>query len=89
LEYRALLSEGWRPQEARSVLPNALSSKILVTMNLRSWRHFFLMRTTKEAHPQIRQVVIPLLQEFQCLVPVLFEDIVPESRQVDNISRGR
>ena len=87
--YRALLAKGWRPQEARSVFPNALSSKIIVTMNLRTWRHFFLMRTSKEAHPQMRQVTIPLLAEFQRLVPVLYEDIIPESRQVDNIAKGR
>jgi thymidylate synthase (FAD) len=88
-EYRNLLDLKWRPQEARSVFPNALSSKIMVTMNLRTWRHFFLMRTSKEAHPQMRQVTIPLLAEFQRLVPVLYEDIVPKGRQVDNIARGR
>jgi thymidylate synthase (FAD) len=88
-EYRNLLDLKWRPQEARSVFPNALSSKIIVTMNLRTWRHLFLMRTSKEAHPQMRQVTIPLLAEFQRLVPVLYEDIVPESRQVDNIAKGR
>jgi thymidylate synthase (FAD) len=87
--YVALIAQGWRPQEARSVFPNALSSKILVTCNLRSWRQIFLMRTSKEAHPQMRQVMIPLLDEFQRLVPVLFEDIVPESRQVANIAKGR
>ena len=87
--YKELLEDGWRPQEARSVFPNALSSKIIVTMNLRTWRHFFLMRTSKEAHPQMRQVTIPLLAEFQRLVPVLYEDIVPGSRQVDNIAKGR
>jgi thymidylate synthase (FAD) len=87
--YKQLLSQGWRPQEARSVFPNALASKIIMTCNLRSWRHFFLMRTSKEAHPQMRQVTIPLLAEFQRLVPVLYEDIVPESRQVDNIAKGR
>lgn len=88
-EYRNLLDLKWRPQEARSVFPNALSSKIIVTMNLRSWRQFFLMRTSKEAHPQMRQVTIPLLAEFKKLVPVLYEDIEPESRQVDNIQKGR
>lgn len=88
-KYKQLLAKGWRPQEARSVFPNALSSKIMVTFNLRTWRHFFLMRTSKEAHPQMRQVTIPLLTEFQRLVPVLYEDIVPESRQVDNIAKGR
>lgn len=89
IEYKRLLDKGWRPQEARSVFPNALASKIIMTCNLRSWRHFFLMRTSKEAHPQMRQVTIPLLAEFQSLVPILYEDIVPESRQVENIAKGR
>lgn len=87
--YIELLNGGWRPQEARSVFPNALASKIIVTMNLRSWRHFFLMRTTKEAHPQMRQIAIPLLKEFQSLIPLLYNDIIPESRQIENISKGR
>lgn len=87
--YRSLLAQKWRPQEARSVFPNALASRIVMTGNLRNWRHFFLMRTTKEAHPQMREVTIPLLGEFQNLVPVLFEDIVPEGRQVENIAKGR
>lgn len=87
--YKGLLDIGWRPQEARSVFPNALSSKIIVTYNLRIWRHFFLMRTSKEAHPQMRQVTIPLLEEFKRLVPVLYEDIIPEARQVENISKGQ
>ena len=86
--YKALLIKGWRPQEARSVFPNALASKIIITMNLRSWRHFFLMRTSKEAHPQMRQVTIPLLSEFKKLIPVLYDDIIPESRQIDNICKG-
>jgi thymidylate synthase ThyX len=87
--YKELLTQGWRPQEARSVFPNALAAKILVTMNLRSWRHFFLMRTTKEAHPQIREVSIPLLREFQSLIPVLYNDIEPEMSQMNNITKGR
>ena len=88
-EYRVLLAKGWRPQEARSVFPNALSSKIMVTMNLRGWRHIFLLRTTKEAHPQMRQVMIPLLAEFKALVPVLYEDVQPEARQIENMSKPR
>lgn len=87
--YKSLLKAGWRPQEARSVLPNAIASKILMTGNLRNFRHFFLMRTTKEAHPQMRQVTIPLLAEFQSRVPLLFDDIAPNARQADNIAKGR
>lgn len=87
--YEELIDLGKSPQIARSVFPNALASKIVVTYNLRSWRHFFLMRTTKEAHPQMREVSVPLLREFQELIPILYEDINPESRQVDNLRLPR
>lgn len=87
--YQKLVAKGWTPQRARSVFPNALSSKIVETMNLRSWRHFLLMRTTKEAHPQMRQVTVPLLAEFKAKIPVLFEDIEPLARQADNLKKGR
>jgi len=87
--YKKLLLAGWRPQEARSVLPNALASKILMTGNVRNWRHFFQMRTCKEAHPQMRQVTIPLLIQFQTRFPILFEDIVPDEQQAKAIRKGR
>lgn len=56
---------------------------------LYNWRHFFLMRTTREAHPQMRQVTIPLLREFQGRIPILFEDIEPEAKQADNRRKMR
>ena len=80
---------GCTPQIARSVFPNALSSRIVTTYNLRNWRHFLLMRTTREAHPQMRQVTIPLLAEFKEKIPVLFEDIEPEAKQADNMRKMR
>lgn len=87
--YRTLIELGATPQIARSVFPNALASRIVTTYNLRNWRHFFLMRTTREAHPQMRQVAIPLLQEFQAKIPVLYEDIEPEAKQSDNMKKMR
>lgn len=87
--YKALTALGVTPQIARSVLPNALASRIIVTGNLRNWRHFLLMRTTKETHPQMRQVTIPLLGEFKQNIPVLYEDIEPMAKQADNLRRGR
>lgn len=84
-EYRNLLDSTWRPQEARSVFPNALAAKLIMTGNLRAWRHFLRMRTTKETHPQLRQVTIPLLEQFKAQVPLLFDDIVSLNRQIDNL----
>jgi len=87
--YLGLLDDGWRPQEARSVLPNALASTIGVTGNFRNWRHFFLMRTSKETHPDFRRVTIPLLEIFKQRIPLLYDDIEPNARQIDNLRKTR
>lgn len=87
--YRDMLKAGCAPQIARSVFPNALASRLIVTGNLRNWRHFFIMRTTKEAHPQMRQVTIPLLAEFKKWIPILFEDIEPMAKQSEGMRKGR
>lgn len=73
--YFALLDAGATPQEARSVLPNSLKTEIVVTYNLREWRHFFKLRTAPAAHPQMREIAVPLLEAFQKFVPVVFEGI--------------
>jgi len=72
--YNKLVELGATPQEARSILPNSLKTEIVVTMNLREWRHFFTMRTSAAAHPQMREVSIPLLKEFQKQIPIIFDD---------------
>ncbi len=87
--YKDLVHLGVSPQIARSVFPNALASRILMTGNLRSWRHFFLMRTTKESHPQMRQVTIPLLADFQHLIPLLYDDIEPNATQSANLAKPK
>jgi thymidylate synthase (FAD) len=73
--YQALLAQGARPEQARGVLPADLKSEIVVTYNLREWRHFFRLRADRRAHPQIRQIAIPTLLEFKRRVPVVFDDI--------------
>jgi thymidylate synthase (FAD) len=86
-EYFELLKAGVRPQEARSVLPNALAATISVTGNLRNWRWFLLARTTQETHPDFRAVTVPLLVQFRDLIPILFDDIEPNARQVNNFQK--
>ncbi|MDI6813298.1 MAG: FAD-dependent thymidylate synthase [Desulfitobacteriaceae bacterium] len=73
--YRALLAQGARPEQARGVLPADLKSEIVVTYNLREWRHFFKLRCSRAAHPQMRQIAIPTLLEFRKSLPVIFDDI--------------
>jgi thymidylate synthase (FAD) len=87
--YLKMLDQGYRPQEARAVLPNALAATIAVTGNLRNWRHVMLMRTTKETHPDFKQVMIPLLAEFKARVPLLFDDVEPDTRQIDAMRKPR
>ena len=76
-EYFAMLNWGCTPQEARSVLPNSIKTEIVMTANLREWRHFLKLRTAKAAHPQMRELTVPVLHELQERIPVVFDDIQP------------
>lgn len=73
--YFDMLGYGCSPQQARSVLPNSLKTEVVMTANLREWRHFFHLRTSPAAHPQMREVTVPLLAELKRLIPVVFDDI--------------
>jgi thymidylate synthase (FAD) len=73
--YQNLRNIGWRPEQARSVLPNSLKTEIVMTANLREWRHFFRLRTAAAAHPQMREVACPLLAKFRQFMPVVFDDV--------------
>lgn len=74
-QYNMLIENGAKPEEARSILPNSLKTEIVVTMNLRAWRHFLKLRTDKFAHPQIREISKMILDEFQIKLPIIFEDL--------------
>lgn len=73
--YLKLLELGATPQEARTVLPNSLKTELVMTMDLREWRHFFRLRAAAPAHPQMRELAVPMLRAFQKAVPVVFDDI--------------
>jgi thymidylate synthase (FAD) len=75
LVYMALLKEGVSAQIARSVLPNALKSEIGMTANFREWRHFFTLRTSPKAHPQMREIAEMIRERLLSLSPVCFGDI--------------
>ena len=73
--YKEMLNHGATPQEARSILPNSLKTEIVMTMNLREWRHFFKLRTSKRTHPQMREVANMILEAFKKEIPIVFEDM--------------
>jgi len=76
--YMELLSQGAKPQQARAVLPNSLKTEVVMTANFREWRHVFRLRCSRAAHPQIREVMLPLLEEMSKRFPPLFEDVYEE-----------
>ena len=77
--YMKMLKLGATPQIARSVLPNSTKTEITVSANYREWRNFFKLRTPITAHPQMREVTIPLLQELKEKIPVMFDDICEDN----------
>jgi thymidylate synthase (FAD) len=77
-KYQDLLKGGWRPEQAREVLPNSLKTEIILKANYREFRHLLKLRCSKKAHPQIRNLLLPLLKELKEKIPVIFDDIYPE-----------
>jgi thymidylate synthase (FAD) len=66
---------GRRAEEARTVLPNSLKTEIVVSCNFREWRHIFKLRSSLNAHPQMQEIMRPLLDKCKELIPVIFDDI--------------
>lgn len=74
-DYAKLRERGYLAQDARDVLPNAVKTEICVKANIREWRHIFELRTAKAAHPEMRRLMRPLLDELKEELPIFFEDI--------------
>lgn len=73
--YMKMIELGATPQIARSVLPNSTKTEITITANYREWRNFFKLRVPETAHPQMREVIVPLLSDLQMSLPIIFDDI--------------
>ena len=76
--YLGLIENGSSPQQARCVLPTSLKTEIVITANLREWRHILRLRSEGTAHPQMRIIMQQLLREFKERCGIIFEDIVGE-----------
>ena len=77
-DYLDMLELGATPEEARSVLPHSLKTEIVVYTNMREWREIFKLRAAGEhgkPHPQMLEVMVPLLNECKLKLPALFDDI--------------
>ena len=76
VSYNELLNDGWKPEQARSVLPNSLKTEIVMTANLREWRKVFELRAiSPAAHPQMREIMVPLYLELRKLLSPIFDDL--------------
>lgn len=73
--YFEMLNAGATAQEARSLLPNSTKTEVVMTANPREWRHIFKMRASKSAHPQMQEIMVPMLSEFKLVWPVIFGDL--------------
>lgn len=73
--YTDLIKEGWKPQQARTVLPNATKTEAMLTSNIREWRHLLRVRTADDADIQMREIMIPILGYGHERYPVFFGDI--------------
>lgn len=73
--YQGLLSSGWRPEQARTVLPNSCKTEIVATFNLREWRHVFRLRTSPAAYPPMRALMLDAWVMLSEAVPVVFDDL--------------
>ena len=86
--YFLMLMNGYRPEQARCVLPLCLKTEIVVTANYREWRNIFKLRTPVAAHPQMRELMCPLLKELQSKIPVVFDDIYTYWPKDDQTGKG-
>ena len=75
MNYLEMIRVNCKPQEARGVLPIDVKTEIIITANLREWRHIFKLRTSSKAHPSMQQLMRPLLHEFKEKIPVVFDNI--------------
>ena len=75
IAYTSARERGWKPQQARGLLPIDLKTEVVMSANARQWRHFFTMRAAKPAHPQMRESACALLREMRGKVPILFDDV--------------
>ena len=79
--YLAMIESGATPEQARDILPTSIKTEIVMTANLREFRHFFKLRAegiTGKPHPQMLEITIPLLKELKQKIPVVFDDIMME-----------
>lgn len=73
--YLKMAELGATPDQMRMILPHSTAAEVVMTANIREWRHILSLRASKMTHPSVQQLMIPLLLYFKRCMPELFEDI--------------
>jgi thymidylate synthase (FAD) len=73
--YLKALEMGDKPEQAREMLPHSVKTEIVMTANLREWRHVFNLRCSRTSHPQIVALMLDCLRGFNREIPVVFNDL--------------
>ncbi|MDR2901764.1 MAG: FAD-dependent thymidylate synthase [Lactobacillales bacterium] len=76
--YNTLAGKGYKADLCRMLLPHSIKADVILTANLREWRHIFKLRTAKAAHPCVQDIMKKVLKEFKARIPILFDDINPD-----------
>lgn len=74
--YMKMSELGCKPDQMRMILPHSTKADVIMTANIREWRHIFGLRCKKDAHPEVQYIMVLLLKEFKEKIPILFDDIV-------------
>ncbi len=73
--YTSMSTQGATPDQMRMILPHSTAAEVVMTANIREWKHILNLRCSKHTHPAVRQVLIPLLLKFKEDMPEIFADI--------------
>ena len=84
--YLKMAELGCKADACRMVLPHSTKAEIIMTANLREWRHVLRLRTAPAAHPTVQQIMKMVLREFKKNIPVVFDDIPLAEEQANSIA---
>lgn len=79
--YNAMAELGCKPDQLRMLLPHSIKADVILTANLREWRHIFKLRCAPAAHPSVQQIMRMLFRELKSKIPVIFDDLIDYDEQ--------
>lgn len=88
--YMQMAEIGATPDQLRMILPHSTAASVILTANIREFRHIFNLRCAKAAHPSVRQIMLMTLNEFHNKIPVLFDDLYEQFKfDIDDVNNKK